>query len=189
MFYPYISQFNWVDILIIILVIRMCYIGLRKGLGIEAFKLLNLLICAFVAFHFYSALGEFINSKIPALPLEATFIFTYIILIFVITIIFRIIRDGFFMMLRAEDDSAAGRYLGLIVGFARGALISGFVIFALLISTVRYLDLSARTSFLGLKAAKVATKTYEFTFFGVVSKIFPDQGFNQEVTRLTQEKT
>jgi hypothetical protein len=166
----------------------MSYIGLKRGLGIEVFKLINLLFCAFVAFHFYLSLGEFINSKIPALPLESTFIFTYVVLIFVITIIFKVIRDGFFMLFKTEGDESMGRYLGLVIGLARGVAISGFVIFGLLISTIRYCDLSARSSFFGPKVVGVATKTYEFAFYGIVSKIFPEQGFNQEVTKTIQEK-
>ncbi|MDD5292117.1 MAG: CvpA family protein [Candidatus Omnitrophica bacterium] len=188
MFYQYISQFNWVDILVIILTIRMCYIGLKRGLGIEVFKFISLCFCSFVAFHFFYSLGEFINSKIPILPLESTLIFTYLVLIFIITIIFTIIRDGFLMVIRTEGDSPTSKYLGITLGFIRGLLISGFVIFALLISNIRYFELSCRSSFLGPKIVNMTTKTYEFAFYGIVSKIFPDQNFNQEVTKATQEK-
>jgi len=189
MFYPYISQFNWVDILIIILTIRMCYIGLKRGLGVEVFKFINLCFCSFVAFHFFYSLGEFINNKIPVLPLESTLIFTYLVLILIITVIFIIIRDGFLMVIRTEGDSPASKYLGLILGFIRGLLISGFVIFALLISHIRYLELSCRASFLGPRVVVMTTRTYEFVFYGIVSKIFPDQNFNQEVTKAIQAKS
>jgi glycerol-3-phosphate acyltransferase PlsY len=91
------------------------------------------------------------------------------------------------MVFKTEGGESAGKYLGLIIGFARGIIISGFVIFGLLISTIRYCDLSARSSFFGPKVTKITTQTYEFAFYGIISKIFPDQSFNQEVTKVTAE--
>lgn len=188
MLYPYISQFNWIDILIIICVLRMCFIGLKRGLGTEIFKFINICFCTFVAFHFYYSLGEFISSKLPALPLEAALIFNYAVLIFIITIIFRMLREGFFVFIKTETVSAVSKYSGLIVGFIRGILISGLIIFGLLISTVHYFELSARTSFLGPRILQFQIKTYEAIFNGIVAKIFPDQSLNQEVIKVLEVK-
>ncbi|MBL7197116.1 MAG: CvpA family protein [Candidatus Omnitrophica bacterium] len=187
MLYPYVSQFNWIDILIIICTLRTCYIGLRKGLGIELFKVINLFFCSFVTLHFYFALGEFIQSKIPALPLEPAAIFSYILLIFIITMLFRILREGFFVIVKTETISNISKYSGLFLGFIRGVIISAFIIFGLLISTIHYLELSARTSFFGSRVVKLQLKIYEGLFYGSVAKIFPDQSFNQEVIKVLEK--
>ena len=183
MLYPYISQFNWIDILLIICILRMCYIGSRRGIGIELFKAANLCFCAFVALHFYFSLGEFMHIKIPALPLEAAAIFNYVILLVIITIIFKILRDGILIFFKGETVSSISKYLGLIFGFIRGVFISGLIIFGLLISTIHYFELSARTSFFGSKIVKFPMKTYEIVFYGIVAKVFPDQSINQEALK------
>jgi len=165
----------------------MCYIGLKRGLAIEVFKLANLIFCSFVVLHYYYALGEFIHSKIPALPVNPAVIFSYIVLLAVITLLFRILREGFFVFVKSDIISNASRYAGLFVGFARGIIISSFIIFGLLISTIHYFELSARTSFFGSRVVSLPVKIYEVTFNGLTSKIFPDQFFNQEVIK-TLEK-
>lgn len=187
MLYPYISQFNWIDIVLIICFIRMGYVGLKRGFGVELFKFTNLLFCAFIAFHFYYTLAELLNTKLPVLPIEAAAITCYIVLLFLITILFRILREGFFIVLKSETISSASKFLGLFVGFIRGSFIGGFIIFGLLISTVHYFELSARTSFLGPKIVKIPIKIYEGIFYSSVSKLFPDQAFNQEITKVLEE--
>lgn len=189
MLYPYISEFNWIDIVIIVSTLRMCYIGLRKGFGIELFKLINVFFCAFVSLHFYFSFSELLHNKIPALPLEAAAIFNYVLLISIITIIFRILRDGFLVLIRIESISPISKYVGLTVGFIRGLFISGLIIFGLLISTIHYFELSARTSFFGPKIVRLPLKTYEVLFYGIAAKIFPDQTFNQETVKTLEGKS
>lgn len=187
MLYPYVSQFNWIDILIIICCLRMCYIGLKRGFGIELFKVINLIFCTFFALHFYLILGEFINNKISALPLEAASIFSYILLIFIITILFRILREGFFILVKSETTNTISKSLGLFIGFIRGLLISGLILFGLLISTMHYLEMSSSVSFFGPRLLKIPVQIYENLFYGVVSKIFPEQGFNQEIKNVIEK--
>lgn len=188
MLYPYVSQFNWVDILIIICTLRMCYIGLKRGLGIELFKLLNLVFCSFVVLHYYYTFGEFINKKIPALPIEPAIIFSYIVLITIITVLFRILREGFFVFVKTESIGNLSKYSGLLLGFVRGIIISAFIIFGFLISTVHYVDLSGRTSYFGSKIVKLPVKMYEGIFYGITSKIISNQGFNQEAVKTLEKE-
>lgn len=188
MFYSFISVLNWIDILIIVILLRMGYIGIKKGFGIEAFKTLNLFFCSFVALHFYIILGEFIHSKIPVFPIGPASIFCYVLLIFIITIIFRILREGFFVFFKIETISGASKFFGLLLGFFRGLLISGLIMFGLLSSENHYIELSARTSAIGSKVVVWPVKIYESMFYAVANKIFPSQGFNQEVINVLTEE-
>ena len=165
----------------------MGYVGLKRGFGIELFKFINLLFCSFVAFHFYYSLAELINTKLPLLPIDAAAITSYVVLLFLITILFRILREGFFVVIKSETISSISKFLGLLSGFIRGVLISGFILYGLLISSAHYFQLSARTSFLGSKIVKLPIKIYEGIFYSSAAKLFPDQAFNQEITKVLEE--
>ena len=47
----YLVGLNWADFLIIGIILRMCFIGIQTGTGIELFKLLNLWVVTVIAFH------------------------------------------------------------------------------------------------------------------------------------------
>ena len=183
MLYPIVSKFNWIDILIIICILRLSYIGLKRGLAIEAFKFVNLIFCSFAALHFYTILARLINSKLTALPIEAAKILSYSLLCFIITIIFRIIREGFFAMMTVESITSVSKICGFILGAVRGVIISGLIIFGLCISTIHYVELSAKSSYLGSKFVHVPAKIYEATFWGFVQKVSSEQVFNSDVPK------
>mgnify|MGYP001607426574 CR=1 FL=1 len=188
MFYPFISQFNWFDILIIAVIFRIAYLGIKRGFGIEVFKTINIFFCSFVALHFYITLGEFIHSKITPFPAESASIFSYIVLIFVITMIFRILREGFFVFFKSETVGIFSKISGLFFGIFRGVVISGLIMYVFLISSNHYLELSARTSVIGPKIMRLPVKIYESILNGVAVKISSSQGFNQKVIEVLEKK-
>ena len=60
------QQTNFLDIVIIILVIRICYIAAKGGLAVEVFKLLGALFATYISMHFYTGLAD--NIKKGLLP-------------------------------------------------------------------------------------------------------------------------
>jgi len=186
MFHTIISKLNWIDILLLICILRMGYVGLKRGLFIEIFKILNVLVCCFVTFHFYSSVGQLINSKLPPLPLDAAKIFSYTALCIIITLIFSIIREAIVVILRIETPTNIIKFLGAVLGVLRGVIISGLIIFGLYISTIHYLEMSARVSFLGQKVVMVPTKIYESIFRGFIYNLSQQQAFNNDVSKALQ---
>ena len=68
----YLVGINWADFLIIGLIARMCFIGIKTGIGIELFKLLNLWLVTVISFHVYTTpLSDYLNQRLPALPSSA----------------------------------------------------------------------------------------------------------------------
>lgn len=187
MFYPYISGFNWIDLWAISIILRMCYIGIKRGLGIEIFKTLNLLFCSFVSLHFYYALGELFHSILKPFPVEPASVFSYILLLSAITLIFRVLRESFFVFFKIETIGTLSKVLGCINGVFRGIVITGLIAYGLLISNNHYFDLSTRTSILGSKFLKVPIKIYESLLNGVTVPIFPDQSFNTQVVKVLKK--
>lgn len=188
MLYSYVSEFNWVDIIVIILLLRMCYVGVRLGLGIEVFKIINVFFCSFIALHFYYACGELLHSLLPPLPVDPAATFSFILLLLIISLMFRVLRDAFFVFFKRGEAGKTSTLFGGMLGLTRGAAISGLFAFTLLISHNHYLELSARTSLLGSQLAKIPIKIYEITFHGVIVKILPDQDFNTKIVDVFKKK-
>lgn len=183
----YMVGVNWVDFLIMGLIIRMCYIGLKTGMGIELFKLLSLWLTTIIAFHVYTTpLSDLLNQKLPALPLDAGDVFVFVVLLAAITLLMRLVRESFFLLVKIETHNTLDRWGGLLVGCCRGFWIASILLFVLTISTVGYLETSAKSSLFGNKLISLAPNIYKGSYEGLVSKFFKDSKLNEEVFKAVQ---
>ena len=62
-----LTKFNWVDIVIICLVLTTVYKGSRKGFIIEVFKLLGLLAAIYASLHYFSLASDRLLGLWPGL--------------------------------------------------------------------------------------------------------------------------
>ncbi|MFA5038934.1 MAG: CvpA family protein [Candidatus Omnitrophota bacterium] len=170
----YFVGINWVDFLIIGLVLRTCYIGIKTGTGVELFKIFSLWIVTVTALHVYTTpLSDMLNQKLPALPLDAGDVFVFAALTAVITILVRIVRESFFLLLKVEAKNTLDKWAGLGIGFIRGLWMASIALFIMTISTVQYLEVSAKSSLFGHKLISMAPAVYKASYEGLISKFVP----------------
>lgn len=180
----YLIGLNWADFLIIGIILRMCFIGLRTGIAIELCKVLSLWFATVITFHLYTTpLSDMLNAKLPALPLLASDVFVFAVLVTLITILGRIIRESFFLLIKIETHNTLDRWCGLLSGCLRGFWISSFLLFVMTISTIQYLETSAKSSLFGHKLLYWAPTIYKGSYEGLISKFFPASKLNEEVFR------
>ena len=183
----YLVGINWADFLIIGLIARMCFIGIKTGIGIELFKLLNLWLVTVISFHVYTTpLSDYLNQRLPALPLDAGDVFVFVVLVTVVTLVMRIIRESFFLLVKIEAHNALDRWGGLLIGFLRGFWISSIALFIMTISTVQYLETSAKSSLFGHKLIVMAPNIYKSSFEGLISKFLVNGQLNEEVFKAVE---
>ncbi|MDD5018927.1 MAG: CvpA family protein [Candidatus Omnitrophica bacterium] len=170
----YFIGINWVDFLMIALVVRMCYIGTKTGVGIELFKLFSLWLVTITAFHVYTTpLSDMLNEKLPALPLDAGDVFVFVALVVSVTLIIRIIRESFFLLIKIEAKSVLDKWGGLAIGLLRGLWICSIGLFIMTISTIQYLEVSAKSSLFGHRLIAMAPTIYKASYEGLIAKFIP----------------
>jgi hypothetical protein len=177
------SRFNWVDILVFIVFLRLCFISFKQGLGQESFKLLGTFCGLYLALHYYFSLASYLNGhsgskNLPGALLElpsyaGLFAFGYLLLWSIRTLIFRFVT--------AEINPDLSRWLGLVCGFLRSFLLASLILFALLIPGNAYMRDSVRYSFSGEYFVQVAPATYTWTWKSIVSKFNSGEKFNDLV--------
>ncbi len=178
----YIIGINWVDFLTIGLIVRMCYIGVKTGAAIELFKLFSLWLAIVITFHVYTTpLSDILNTKLPALPIDAGDVFVFCALIAVITLVIRIIRESFFLLVKIEAHNTLDRWGGFMIGLLRGLWISSIALFIMTISTIQYLETSAKTSLFGSKLLNMAPAVYKGSYEGLILKFLVSSKVNEEV--------
>ncbi len=183
----YIVGINWVDFLMIGIVIRMCFIGVQTGVGIELFKLFGLWLATIITYHVYTTpLSDYLNAKLPALPLDAGDVFVFCALMAAIILVIRVIRESFFLLVKIEAHNTLDRWGGLAVGLLRGLWISSIVLFVMTISTIQYLEVSAKSSLFGNRVIYMAPTIYKGSYEGLISKFLVNSKINEEVFKAVE---
>jgi uncharacterized membrane protein required for colicin V production len=186
MLFNVIKQFNWVDISIIILVLRICFTSYETGLPVTLFKLLGTLAALYLSMHYYTWLSD----QLMRLPFARVFPLTF--MDFVCFLVLMVLGYGIFIFLRImvhrflkmEAVPVLNKWGGLVLGIIRAVLVAGLFIFSLRISTAGYLMRSAVKSYSGTYLLHVAPSVYSWMWYGVASRFAVNEKFNSTVNEI-----
>ncbi len=186
-----VQQFNFLDIIILIILFRICYIAVKTGLAIEFFKLLGVLFAIYIASHYYTYLSDIVQrwyiSK--AMPVEFVDFLIFVILAGAVYLCFVFLRSTFYRFMKMEAAPNLNRYGGLVLGLARGYFSIGLLIYVLMISSVSYLSSSVKHSYLGSRFSSVSAQTYNWIWNSIFSKFSPQEKSNAVVNEVKDNFT
>lgn len=185
-----IKQFNWVDILLVILLIRICYISFKNGLSVELFKLLGTIAAIYLALHYYTALSDWVMMSLAVVKEKMPIDFLDFLSCFFIAavgyLIFVELRIFFYRFINIEAAPRLNHWGGLLLGIGRGVLLVGLIMYLLAISSITYLNRSVRNAYYGSRFFKVAPKMYSSMWNGFFSKFMTKEEFNKTVTEVKE---
>lgn len=178
-----LRQLNWLDIFVVIVLIRVCLVALKNGFPVELFKLLGVVVAVYASLHYYSRLGAY-ASAVAGLKNISPGLLGFISLITIaLAALFAssFLRRIFFQLVKVEAVSNLNKWGGFFVGVVRGFLFLSLVLFIFIASGSAYLQRSVAVSFSGKKIFKLAPRAYSVIFKGVVSKFCAVETYNQSV--------
>ncbi|MGA2775556.1 MAG: CvpA family protein [Candidatus Omnitrophota bacterium] len=176
-------QLNWVDIVIVILVVRVCYISVKSGFIVEIFKLSGTICAIYLSLHYYMVLGVRLqgNSYASAVPANYFDFLCFFALTLLGYFLFFLLRSVLYRFMELKAVPALSKWGGFITGLCRSVFLTGLIIFAFSISTVSYLKDSGNKSYIGSRLSKVAPATYSWIWNNLTSKFIPQEKFNNTV--------
>jgi len=183
-----IKQFNWVDIFVVIVVFRICYISLKNGLAKDFFKLLGTLTAIYISLHYYIVICDLLRKYMPVekIPLEFLDFLVFTVLAILGYLVFVLLRSIFDCFIKMEAVPRLNKWGGLVSGILRSFLLAGLIIFMLAISSIGYLKKSTEDSYFGKRFFNIAPNTYSWLWNAVASKFMTAEKFNNKVTELQQ---
>jgi len=183
-----IKQFNWVDILIIIILFRIVYVAFKNGLTSDFFKFLGTIAAIYLSMHYYTLFSDWIGKQIPVagdkLPLEFLDFLSFLSIAIIGYLIFVLVRIAFSRFIQMKAVPKLNKWGGLLLGIGRGFLLTGLLTFMLVISSISYLKNSVTSSYSGKYLLKIAPATYSLLWNGFFSKIMPNEKFNETIPEI-----
>ena len=185
-----LKQINWVDIFVLLLFIRVCFIAAKVGFPIELFKFAGTITAAYLSLHYYLVLsGYLINSlalekKIPAEFLE---FIVFLVLAAGGYSIFMLLRSIFSRFLKMEAVSFLNKWGSMILGIARATILASLIIFMFAISSIGYFKNSVKASYSGKRLFSIAPDTYSWLWNSVISKFTTSEKYNETVVVISEK--
>lgn len=181
-----LTRLNWIDFIVISILIRVLYVGGKNGFIVELFKLIGITFTAYVSLHYYVKLSNFIIQRLPNMPVpgELVHFFVFILLVAVSYAIFVFVRRGFCNLVKMEAAPMLSKWGGVFLGVGRGILTSSLVMIVLLMSIFPYLNTSVRKSYSGRYLFYVAVSTYSVIWNGFMSKFMAGEKFNDSISKI-----
>lgn len=136
---------NWLDILIIIIVVLFTIRGYREGLVKQLINLFGFIISLFVAYYYYDKLAPYLVELIPApnfdsssfyfitqnFDLEAMYYnaIAFIIVFIIAKILLSILLVIIDQIAKLPGLAAVNRLAGAIIGFIQSAIILAIIVY------------------------------------------------------------
>ncbi len=181
-----IQQFNWIDCLVIIIFLRVCYIAFENGLFVEFLKTLGTISAIYLSLHYYTILSNFAKGRlnITVIPQEFLDFLLFCILATLAYLLFVFLREALVYFVKMEAVPQINKWGGLVLGLARAFFLTGLIIFILVISSIPYFKNSVNESYLGKRLLKIAPATYSRMWNGFFSKFMTQEKFNDTVLEI-----
>ena len=122
-----LKYINWVDIVIVILLLRGAYVGYRGGFGREIGRLISIVAGIVVSFRNYRLLGNLISSH-SFVPSLYSNIISFILLLVIVALVVKLLMTVIRQLMRVEFVPAVESNGGLILGLIQGAIIASLVL-------------------------------------------------------------
>jgi len=180
----FLNQFNWIDIFVLILTLRIIYIAFKTGLKCEFFKLLGTLSAMYLSLHYYVSLSAFLNARIfnrPAPSSLLNFVSFFFLLAFGYAIFFAL-RLVLSKVIKTDVNPKLDRWGGLACGAVRAVLTASILLCLFLSSSGEYFRKSIRVSFSGPRVARIAPDTYVYFWNALASKLQKAEKVNAAIS-------
>lgn len=155
-----ITHFNWLDIVILLLVIRGIYLGVTHGLTSELFNFIGIVISLALAVHFYSQVADVLIVNF-ALPIWLSQLVCFFIIAQLIRFAFKYTVVLVLRILNVQFVPQLEKIGGGIIGFGRGIIVASLFILTISLLPSKYIaDSVYDKSFTGRFLVKAAERTY-----------------------------
>lgn len=182
----FLTRINWVDVVIVALFGRVCFMAKEKGFLTEVFKFLGTLSGVYLSLHYFAPLGDFLRESagITFMPVEFLDFLCFVLLASFGYGIFAVIREAILKVVKMQAVPSLSQWGGVGLGIIRGVLLASLVMFGLVTSSVMYFKKSTVQSYLGPYIIQVAPKVYIGIWQSVMSKFMTGERFNAAVEEI-----
>ncbi len=177
-----IKSLNWVDVLVIIIVVRVGYVAFQEGLSHQIFPLLGSILTVIISLSYYNKIGHFISQGLIKIPVEISNSLSFLLLAVITALVFRYLKAIVDKVIHVEWHPLLEKFGGIVFGLGRAVILASLVLMIISLMPFPYLQRSIRDrSVTGMRFLEIGPELY-----GMASKLAPQPKTKEAV--LTKEE-
>ena len=152
---------NWVDIIAIILLVRICYVSSYVGVGKQILPIFLLIVMLPLTLHNYREIARFFIERYN-FPASLCVFSSYAIMILVLSVAYRNILRLTGLLLPTFNIEAGGieKVGGIGLGLLRSLIIIGMLMIGLILAPFKLVETSVKNSYSGSFFIKANVRIY-----------------------------
>ena len=160
-----ITKINWVDVLVLIIVLRISYIAFQDGLSHEIFPLIGTVCTLVLSLHYYNKISVFLTTNLAKIPVETANFLSFFVLIIAIGLLFKLIRLIVDKIIKITWNPLIEKFGGLFAGILRALAVASTVLIIIALIPLSYLQWSIRDrSLIGMYFLRIGPAIHEKVF-------------------------
>lgn len=157
-----LRHINWVDVLVVIIIIRISYIAFQDGLSHEIFPVITVVAGIVICLNYYNKIGSYISENLLKMPLPVANFLSFLVLAVGTGLIFKLVRMLLDKIIKVEWHPLIERFGGLVFGIVRAFLVTSLVMMTITLAPFKYLQWSVRDkSVTGMYILRIGPSIYE----------------------------
>ncbi|MFA5146109.1 MAG: CvpA family protein [Candidatus Omnitrophota bacterium] len=157
-----LKSINWIDILVVIIVMRISYVAFSEGLSHEIFPFITALASVIFCLHYYDKIGSFLCQNFLKIPIDICNFVSFLALAVGTGYLFKLVRVILDKIIKVQWNPLIERSGGFIFGVARSFVIASLVLMTMVLLPLPYLQWSIRDkSLTGMHILRVGPEIYE----------------------------
>ncbi len=171
-----LTRVNWVDFLIVIIVLRTVYVSFKSGFTHQLFPLVGSILMVIACLAYYGPFGHYLENGLSVSPPDLAYFLAFVILVVGTGLALKFLRHGFDLIVKIDLGSFIERTGGAICGLLRSLVAANLVLMVLCMAPVPYLQVSVRDrSLAGNYVLAVGPVIYEKAA-RLIPAIVPEKG-------------
>ena len=139
-----LAKINWVDILVLILILRTTYVSLQDGLSHEILPLVGSVCMLLVSLYYYNKIALFFQNNGLNLPIDVLNLAGFILSAICVGLLFRLIKAVIDKIIKVSWHPLIEKFGGLLAGVVRGVILACIIITIIALIPLPYLQRSVR---------------------------------------------
>ena len=157
-----LTRLNWVDILIIIVMLRISYVSFQDGLSHEIFPFIGTIATIVLTLRYYAKVSYIISQYLGNVQTEVLNVISFVGLIIVMGMIFKFVKVILDKIIKVTWHPLIEKFGGLIIGIGRAAVVTSIILIMMTMLPLSYLEWSIRDrSLMGTSFLKIVPAIYE----------------------------